>query len=190
LWPSRAPARLRLAASNSALAASSLAVASLIGRSIAVRRRSTSWRSGSSAAASRRLCSALRRSSLARVADPVVARPGDRLPRRLQEGLLAALELLALVAQGAALGLEAGELLADLVDHALGLAELGVALALDLDELGVLLGLARVDVVVLAGRWATRSSAELIAAFSPKNTRPSTLAVRTPLTRDSITRAG
>src|SRR5260221_8471682 len=60
-------------------------------------------------------------------------------------GPVAPLELFALVAQAAALGLEVRELATGLVDHALGLAHLRVALALDVDELGVLLRFATFD---------------------------------------------
>src|SRR6185312_11885457 len=59
--------------------------------------------------------------------------------------LLAALELLALVAQAPALALERRELALRFFDRALGFRELRVALALDVDELRVLLGFAALD---------------------------------------------
>src|SRR5262249_22442664 len=59
-----------------------------------------------------------------------------------------------LVAQRAALALEVLQLFLRLVDHALGLGQLRVALALDVDELRVLLGLARIDVAVLLAEVA------------------------------------
>ena len=121
------------------------------------RRRAGDRCPGARARARRLPCGAARRCGAAPGACSPIARCAGLtivVLGGLEVRLLAALELLALVAQAAALALEVRELALRLVDQALGLGQLRVALALDVDELRVLLGLAAVDLAVLLAERA------------------------------------
>ena len=167
-----------MAASSSALAASSLAIASLIGRSIDASRRSISWRSGSSAAASRRCCSASRRRSWRE--SPSSAPPAwrslssaalryafcrrssslrrSRRPRRCASSCASSFWASSTMRSASA---------------SLVLRSRSTSTNLEFSST-----LRASTSLCSRVSCATRSSAELIAAFSPANTRPSTFAVR------------